>query len=165
MGFSIPAAISAKLSFPTRQVVSLVGDGGFLMSGFECLNAVRWGAKIIVVVFRDGAWGLIKEAQRRVYRRTPFTQIPNPDFQLLAQSFGMRYVHIANDTDTEQGLNKALAAGSPALIEVNVDYAEPPPYVKGAGPQMFRNLPPRLKVGVALRFAKRWFFPPRTMQP
>jgi acetolactate synthase-1/2/3 large subunit len=165
MGFSIPAAISAKLSFPTRQVVSLVGDGGFLMSGFECLNAVRWGAKILVVVFRDGAWGLIKEAQRRVYRRTPFTQLPNPDFQILAQSFGMEYVRIASDTDTENGLNKALVAGSPALIEVNVDYAEPPPYVKGAGPQMFRNLPPRLKVGVALRFAKRWFFPPRTMQP
>ena len=165
MGFSIPAAISAKLSFPTRQVVSLVGDGGFLMSGFECLNAVRWGAKILVVVFRDGAWGLIKEAQRRVYRRTPFTQLPNPDFQILAQSFGMEYVRIASDTDTENGLNKALVAGSPALIEVNVDYAEPPPYVKGAGPQMFRNLPSRLKVGVALRFAKRWFFPPRTMRP
>ena len=162
MGFSIPAAISAKLAFPTRQVVSLVGDGGFLMSGFECLNAVRWGAKIIVVVFRDGAWGLIKEAQRRVYRRTPFTQIPNPDFQLLAQSFGMRYVRIANDSDTEPGLSQTLAAGVPALVDVNVSYAEPPPYVKGAGPQMFRNLPPRLKVGVALRFAKRWFFPPQT---
>ena len=162
MGFSIPAAISAKLAFPTRQVVSLVGDGGFLMSGFECLNAVRWGAKIIVVVFRDGAWGLIKEAQRRVYRRTPFTQIPNPDFQLLAQSFGMRYVRIANDSDTEPGLSQALAAGVPALVDVNVSYAEPPPYVKGAGPQMFRNLPPRLRVGVALRFAKRWFFPPQT---
>jgi acetolactate synthase-1/2/3 large subunit len=162
MGFSIPAAISAKLAFPTRQVVSLVGDGGFLMSGFECLNAVRWGTKIIVVVFRDGAWGLIKEAQRRVYRRTPFTQIPNPDLQLLAQSFGMRYVRIANDSDTELGLSHALAAGVPALVDVNVSYTEPPPYVKGAGPQMFRNLPPRLRVGVALRFAKRWFFPPQT---
>jgi len=160
MGFSIPAAISAKLAFPTRQVVSLVGDGGFLMSGFECLNAVRWGAKIIVVVFRDGAWGLIKEAQRRVYRRTPFTQIPNPDFQLLAQSFGMKYVRVANDTDIELGLNQALAAEPPALVEVNVDYAEPPPYVKGAGPQMFRNLPPRLRASVALRFAQRWLFPP-----
>jgi acetolactate synthase-1/2/3 large subunit len=160
MGFSIPTAISAKLAFPTRQVVSLVGDGGFLMSGFECLNAVRWGAKIIVVVFRDGAWGLIKEAQRRVYRRTPFTQIPNPDFQLLAQSFGMKYVRVANDTDIELGLNQALAAEPPALVEVNVDYAEPPPYVKGAGPQMFRNLPPRLRASVALRFAQRWLFPP-----
>src|SRR5207248_2201155 len=64
MGFSIPAAIAAKLAFPQRQVVSLVGDGGFLMSGFECLNALRWKSKITVIVFRDGAWGLIKEAQK-----------------------------------------------------------------------------------------------------
>ena len=162
MGFSIPAAISAKLAFPARRVVSLVGDGGFLMSGFECLNAVRWGAKIIVVVFRDGAWGLIKEAQRRVYRRSPFTQIPNPDFELLAQGFGMDYVRIATDSDTEAGLNQALAAGASALVEVNVDYAQASSYVGGAGPQMFRNLPPRLKAGIALRFAKRCLFPPRT---
>ena len=47
------------------------------------------------------------------------------------------------------------------LIEVNVDYAEPPPYVKGAGPQMFRNLAPRLKAGIALRLAKRYCFPPQ----
>jgi acetolactate synthase-1/2/3 large subunit len=165
MGFSIPAAISAKLAFPARQVVSLVGDGGFLISGFECLNAVRWGAKIIVVVFRDGAWGLIKEAQRRVYRRTPFTQLPSPDFQILAQSFGMEHVRVTKDTDIELGINQALATEAPTLVEVNIDYAEPPPYVKGAGRQMFRNLPPRLKAGVALRFAKRWFFPPRTKQP
>ena len=123
---------------------------------------MRWGAKIIVVVFRDGAWGLIKEAQRRVYRRSPFTQIPSPDFQHLAESFGMDYVQIAKDTDIEPGLNQALADGTSVLVEVNVDYAEPPPYVKGAGPQMFRNLAPRLKAGIALRFAKRCLFPPRT---
>ena len=68
------------------------------MSGFECLNAVRWGAKIIVVVFRDGAWGLIKEAQRRVYRRTPFSEIPSPDFQHLAQSLGIKCVQVTKDT-------------------------------------------------------------------
>jgi hypothetical protein len=115
-----------------------------------------------VVIFQDRAWGLIKEAQRRVYRRTPFTRIPNPDFQLLAQSFGMKYVRAANDADIELALNQALAAEPPTLVEVNVDYAEPPPYVKGAGPQIFHNLPPRLRTSVALRIAKRWLFPPRT---
>jgi len=161
MGFSIPAAVAAKLAFPSRQVVSLVGDGGFLMSGFECLNAVRWGAKIIVVVFRDGAWGLIKEAQRRVYRRTPFSEIPSPDFQHLAQSLGIKCVQVTRDPDIEPGLGEALAAETSVLVEVQVNYAEPPPYVKGAGPQMFRNLAPRLKAAVALRFARRCLFPPR----
>jgi acetolactate synthase-1/2/3 large subunit len=162
MGFSIPAAIAAKLAFPDLQVVSLVGDGGFLMSGFESLNAVRWGAKIIIVVFRDGAWGLIKEAQKRVYRRTPFTSIPNPDFQQLALSLGMTHIPVSRGTDIDSSLAAALAATSPVLVEVNVDYAEPPPYVKGAGPQMFRNLAPRLKAGIALRLAKRFFSPPRS---
>jgi acetolactate synthase-1/2/3 large subunit len=161
MGFSIPAAIGAKLASPSRQVVSLVGDGGFLMSGFELLNAVRWDAKIITVIFRDGAWGLIKEAQRRVYRRTPFTGIPGPDFRQMALSLGLKYVHIAKDADVRPGLDEALAAQSAGLIEVNIDYAEPPPYVQGAGPQMFRNLSPKLKAGVALRLAKRCCFPPR----
>jgi acetolactate synthase-1/2/3 large subunit len=165
MGFSIPAAIAAKLAFPTRQVVSLVGDGGFLMSGFEALNAVRWGTNIIVAVFRDGAWGLIKEAQRRIYRRTPFTGIPSPDFRHLALSLGMTHIQIGVDTDIESGLDKAVREKSPVLLEVNVDYTEPPPYVKGAGPQMFRNLEPRLKAEVALRLAKRCCFPPQFFEP
>jgi acetolactate synthase-1/2/3 large subunit len=160
MGFSIPAAIAARLAFPTRQVVSLVGDGGFLMSGFECLNAARWRAKIIVVVFRDGAWGLIREAQRRVYRRTPFTEVPSPDFQHLARSLAMKCVQVARDADIEPGLDEVLAAVTSVLVEVNVDYAEPPPYVKGAGPQMFHNLPLRLKAGVVLRLARHCLFSP-----
>jgi acetolactate synthase-1/2/3 large subunit len=161
MGFSIPAAIAAKLAFPARQVVSLVGDGGFLMSGFESLNAARWKTKIVIVVFRDGAWGLIKEAQQRVYRRTPLTDIPSPDFGHLARGLGLEHVQVNADADIEPALGKALAIKVSVLVEVNVDYAEPPPYVKGAGPQMFRNLSPRLQAGIALRLGKRYCFPPQ----
>jgi len=161
MGFSIPAAIAAKLAHPSQQVVSLVGDGGFLMSGFESLNAVRWNAKIIIVVFRDGAWGLIKEAQQRVYRRTPFTEIPSPDFGSLALGLGLEHIRVGEDADIESGVGRALAATSSVLVEVLVDYAEPPPYVKGAGPQMFRNLAPHLQAGIALRLGKRYCFPPQ----
>ena len=133
MGFSIPSAIAAKLAFPKRQVVSLVGDGGFLMSGFECLNALRWQANITVVVFRDGAWGLIKEAQKRLHRRTPYTDLPNFDLQILAKSFGMNFVRIADETDLARKLSEVFATAGPRLVEVNVDYSQPPPYVKGAG--------------------------------
>jgi acetolactate synthase-1/2/3 large subunit len=156
MGFSIPAAIAAKLAFPNRQVVSLVGDGGFLMSGMESLNAARWGAKIIIVIFRDGAWGLIKEAQRRMYRRTPFTEIPTPDFQHLALGLGMKCISVAADSDAEAGLDEALAAQTSVLLDVKIDYTEAPPYIKGAGRQMFRSLPLKLKTGIAARLAKRF---------
>jgi thiamine pyrophosphate-dependent acetolactate synthase large subunit-like protein len=135
------------------------------MSGFEALNSVRWGANVIVVLFRDGAWGLVKEAQRRVYRRTPFTEIPSPDFRHLALSFGMTHVQIGEAAEIESGLDNAVAAKSPVLLEVHVDYAEAPPYLKGVGPQMFRNLEPRLKAGVVLRMLKRGIFPPPIPKP
>jgi acetolactate synthase-1/2/3 large subunit len=162
MGFSIPAAIAAKLTFPRRQVVSLVGDGGFLMSGFECLNALRWKANITVIVFRDGAWGLIKEAQKRLHLRTPYTDLPNFDLQILAKSFGVKFVRIANEIDMERKLSETISTDEPCLVEVNVDYSQPPPYVKGAGPQMFQNLPMRVKTAVGLRYVKRLVFPPET---
>ena len=162
MGFSIPAAIAAKLAFPQRQVVSLVGDGGFLMSGFECLNALRWKANITVMVFRDGAWGLIKEAQKRLHLRTPYTDLPNLDLQILAKSFGVKFVRIANEIDMKRELSETIATDEPCLVEVNVDYSQPPPYVKGAGPQMFQNLPLRVKTAVGLRYVKRLVFPPGT---
>ncbi len=162
MGFSIPAAIAAKLAFPQRQVVSLVGDGGFLMSGFECLNALRWKANVTAIVFRDGAWGLIKEAQKRLHLRTPYTDLPNFDLQILAKSFGVKFVRIANEIDMERKLSETIATDEPCLVEVNVDYSQPPPYVKGAGPQMFQNLPLRVKTAVGLRYIKRLVFPPGT---
>jgi acetolactate synthase-1/2/3 large subunit len=165
MGFSIPAAIAAKLAFPQRQVVSLVGDGGFLMTGFECLNALRWKANITVIVFRDGAWGLIKEAQKRLHIRTPYTDLPNFDLQILAKSFGVKFVRIADETEMERRLSESIATDEPCLVEVNVDYSQPPPYVKGAGPQMFQNLPLRVKTAVGLRYIKRLVFPPGTKKP
>jgi acetolactate synthase-1/2/3 large subunit len=162
MGFSIPAAIAARLAFPQRQVVSLVGDGGFLMTGFECLNAVRWQAGVIIIVFRDGAWGLIQEAQKRLHVRTPFTDLPQPDYAPLAKSFGLPFIRIANEVGMEGSLAAAMGAGQPCLVGVNVDYSQAPPYVKGAGPQMFHRLPLRLKAGVGLRYLKRRLFPPGT---
>ena len=73
----------------------------------------------------------------------------------------MRFVRIARDEEIESGLAEAIAADGPVLVDVNVDYSESPPYVKGAGRQMFRNLPFRLQAGVALRLGKRHLFPPK----
>ena len=159
MGFSIPSAISAKLAFPGRQVVSLVGDGGFLMSGFECLNAVRLDARITVVVFRDGAWGLVKDAQQRIHRRAPFTELPTPDLQSLAKGFGMEYVAIESDDAIGTGLTDAMACRGACLLDVKVGYETSPPYVKGTAQQMFGNLSLTMRARLAARYAKRILFP------
>ena len=159
MGFSIPAAIAAKLAHPERQVVSLVGDGGFLMSGFECLNAVKLKLGVVIVVFCDGAWGLIQDAQRRVYRRAAFTEIANPNYRLLAESLGMTHVQIASDRDIEGGLDAVLAQSGSCLVEVNVQYTHSPDYVIGASPQLFKSLPLNVQFNVARRFVSRCVWP------
>lgn len=155
MGFAIPAALGAKLAHPGRQVVALVGDGGFLISASECLNAARWKTPIVVVVFDDGAWGAIREAQRRVYRTTPYTALPRPDYRQLAAGFGLRYIGVDSDAEIETALSKALEADEACLLQVRVDYSEAAPYVRGAGPQMFRQLPLRQKAGIVWRYLAR----------
>lgn len=160
MGFSVPAAIAVKLARPDTKVVSLVGDGGFAMSGFECLTAVKMNIGIVVIVFADGHWGMIRDAQKRGYRRTPFTKIAAPDYKTLAESFGMSYVAIMKDAEIEEGIVQALQASGTCLVEVKVNYSESPQYVKGAGRQMFLNLPFSLKAMIAGRLIKRFMFRP-----
>lgn len=112
----------------------------------------------ITALFWIGYFRLEQGSQRRVYRRTPFTGISSPDFGHLVLGLGLQYVR--TDADIEPALTQALAADTSVLVEVNVNYAVPPPYIQGAGRQMFRNLPARLQTGIALRLAKRHCFPP-----
>src|SRR5690606_34715765 len=68
MGFSIPAAIAAKLSYPERQVIALVGDGSLAMTMGELETAVREQAPLVIVVMNDGGYGNIRQEQQLHYR-------------------------------------------------------------------------------------------------
>lgn len=157
MGFSIPCAIGSKFGSPARRVVSVVGDGGFLMSGFECLTAVRQRLQICFVVFVDGEWGLIAEAQEQGYRRRVCTELYNPEYSLLAQSFGMAFEKIAHNGEVEEKLRRALLSEGPCLVQVDVRYAEPSRYVRGAIPQFRQRLPLKTTLRVAARWLSRYF--------
>jgi len=159
MGFSIPAAIAAKLAAPGKQVVSLIGDGGFLLNGLECINAVRWDVDILVIVFRDGAWGLVREAQKRMYRRTPLTTIDSPDLALMARSLGMAFTQIKCDADVDRALDEVFSADGPRLVDLMVNYSETPPYAKAAGARMFGRLPLRLRLSTGGRYLCRCLSP------
>lgn len=156
MGFSIPAAIAAKLASSGRPVVSLIGDGGFLFSGMELLTAVRMKIGIIVIIFHDGALGLIETAQQRLYRRPSCSRLINPDYRLLAQSFGIRYIPINNDMEIEGCLDQAFGSDGPVIIDANVSYKYPPMYLKGASWSMYNQLPLRLKMRILQRYIKKW---------
>ena len=89
MGYSVPAAVGAKIAFPDRMVVSLVGDGGFLMTGQEIATAFHHGVAPIVLVFNNQMYGTIRMHQERAHPyRVSGTALTNPDFAKYIEAFG-----------------------------------------------------------------------------
>ena len=89
MGYSVPAAVGAKVAFPDRMVVSMVGDGGFMMTGQEIATAFHHGVAPIVLVFNNQMYGTIRMHQERAYPwRVSGTALTNPDFGKYIEAFG-----------------------------------------------------------------------------
>lgn len=124
MGFSLPGAIGAKLARPASQVVAVCGDGGFLMNVQEMETAVRLGTKITVMLWVDNAYGLIAWKQDNQFGRHTDLDFGNPDFELLARSFGWHAEKVQSSTELAGALERALAAPEPALVIIPIDYAE-----------------------------------------
>lgn len=121
MGFGIPAALGAKTAHPSKPVVTVVGDGCFLMSGMELATAVQEKLPIVVVLINDSSLTLIKAIQQRRYEsRFLGVDLHNPDFGLFAQAFGVRSWRARNDAEFEKALGEALDRHEPGLIEVQV---------------------------------------------
>ncbi|WGW11109.1 thiamine pyrophosphate-binding protein [Saxibacter everestensis] len=124
MGFGVPAAIAAGLVFPERQVLSVAGDGCFLMNGQELATAVGYGAKIIVLIVDNGCYGTIRLHQERDYPGRPSgTSLTNPDFAELAKSYGAFGARVETTAQFEDAFVKALAADGPAVLHLLTDPA------------------------------------------
>ncbi len=119
MGYGIPAALGAKAALPGRTVVAVVGDGCFLMSAMELATAVQERLPVVVVLVNDGALTLIKATQHRRYgERYIGVDLQNPDFELLARSFGVAYRRADDDATFEAVLREGIGLEGPVLIEV-----------------------------------------------
>lgn len=122
MGYSIPAAIAAKLCHPKRQVVAFAGDGCFLMNGQELATLKQLGLKIIVFVVNNGMYGTIRMHQERHYPgRVIATDLTNPDFTLLAKAYGLVGLSVERTDEFLPALDRALFEQGPALIELKPD--------------------------------------------
>src|SRR4030043_2403699 len=124
MGFAIPAAISAKLLYPEKNVIAGVGDGGFLMSMFEINTAIRLGLNFVCLIFNDGGYGLIEWKERLRYGGDFFVKFNNPDFVKLAESFGARGYRVTTENELLPVIKDALVQKVPAIIDCPVDYSE-----------------------------------------
>jgi len=156
MGYAAPALVAAKLAFPLRQVIGVVGDGSFLMTGQELLTASRLGLDPLVVLFNDGELGIIRAAQEKLFRRTSSVELRNPDFAALAKAYGADYFCISADREIEGVLKQALASRRLALVDAHVEYREATRYFQGASAAVIGRMPLLQKLRMAGRLARRW---------
>lgn len=121
MGYGVPAAIGAKLSDPGRVVVSLVGDGGLMMTGQELETAVREEAPVVVIAFHNRLYGTIAQHQARVYGRLAATGIGQIDLASWARSLGAWSASVSASDQLGDAISDALRSGAPALVAVATD--------------------------------------------
>lgn len=122
MGYAVPAAIGAKITFPERTVIGLVGDGGFLMTGQEIATAFQDGVAPVILVFNNGMYGTIRMYQERAYPgRVSGTKLTNPDFTKFIEAFGGHGAVVEKDGELVPAFQRAVASGKPAVIEIRMN--------------------------------------------
>ncbi|MFZ5653087.1 MAG: acetolactate synthase large subunit [Pseudomonadota bacterium] len=124
MGFALPGAIAASLVHPRRRVLGIAGDGGFLMNVQEMETAARLGSNIVILVWEDRGYGLISWKQDNEFQRHTDLSFGNPDWLLLARSFGWHGHLCANSRDLRATLEAAFAEPGPSLVAIPIDYRE-----------------------------------------
>lgn len=124
MGIAVPGAIAAKLLFPERRVVAVTGDGGFLMNSQELETAVRLGLPLVILVWRDDSYGVIRWKQMVRFGRISSVDFGNPDLVSYANSFGARGYRVTELSELRPILAEALKSPLPVVIDCPVDYSE-----------------------------------------
>jgi acetolactate synthase-1/2/3 large subunit len=122
MGYGVPAAVALKRLHPARQVISLNGDGDFLMNGQEFATAVQYGLPIIVIICDNACYGTIRMHQERHYpARVIGTELRNPDFAAYAAAFGGFGARVEKTADFPAAFDAAVASALPAIIHLMID--------------------------------------------
>lgn len=124
MGIAVPGAIAAKLLFPQRRIVAVTGDGGFLMNSQELETAMRLELPIVILVWRDNGYGVIRWKQQLRFGRTSGTEFGNPDLVRYAQSFGAAGYRVTELSELQSILREAFQQNVPTVIDCPIDYRE-----------------------------------------
>tara|TARA_B100001971_G_C18160201_1_gene520942 strand:- start:544 stop:1164 length:621 start_codon:yes stop_codon:yes gene_type:complete len=124
MGFALPGAIAANLVAPQQRVLAICGDAGFLMNVQEMATARRMNSNIVAMVWEDNAYGLIAWKQTDHFGKHTDLAFNNPDWALLAQSFGWHGHMVNSSRDLVETLETAFTEQGPSLVVVPIDYRE-----------------------------------------
>lgn len=124
MGIGVPGAIAAKLVAPNQTALAVMGDAGFMMNSQEIETALRIGTSIIILIWNDGRYGLIKWHQLRRFGRDSHIDFTNPDFVKYAESFGAKGYRVKSAGELVPTLRQAIADDTVVVIDCPVDYSE-----------------------------------------
>ncbi|MGD0467492.1 MAG: thiamine pyrophosphate-binding protein [Terriglobales bacterium] len=134
MGYAVPAALGAALACPDRQVISLAGDGAFLMTGLELLTARQLNLPVMVLVLRDRELAQIAQFQQIALGQKTCSELPDYDLASICRGVGVEYLALRRNTDVEAILKQALTltgSGRPVVVEVAIDYSQKTYFTRG----------------------------------
>lgn len=124
MGIAVPGAVAAHLLFPSRRVVVVTGDGGFLMNASELETAVRLQLPIVILIWRDNGYGVIRWKQMLRFSRTSSVDFDNPDLVAYVRAFGAAGFRVEGPSELTPILHEAFTVKRLAVIDCPVDYGE-----------------------------------------
>ena len=135
LGYGFATALGVKVAHPDKPVVAIAGDGGFMFNVQELATAVQYKIGLVTVIFNSNSFSNVKRQQQEWFgNRTIASDLVNPDFVKLAQSFGAAGLRVNSPQDLRAALRRAFAEPGPTLIEV--------PVGQMASPWEFIILPP-----------------------
>ena len=121
LGFAFPASLGAKLARPHSPVVCLTGDGGFQYNMQELATAAQYGISTVVVIFNDNAWGVLKQRQEENFNgRMIGTELVNPDFIKLFESYGFEGTRVSTVNEMVNALGSAMGSDRLQFIEAQI---------------------------------------------
>ena len=144
MGYSVPAALGAALACPDRPVVSLPGDGAFLMTGLELLTAAQLKLPVLVLVLRDRELAQIAQFQQTALGRKTCSELPDYKLPGFCEAVAAEYLALSRNADIEPVLQKArelAKTGSPVVVEVAIDYSRKTYFTSGVVRTNLARLP------------------------
>jgi acetolactate synthase-1/2/3 large subunit len=124
MGQTLPGAIAAHMVYPERKVLSIAGDGDFMMNVQEMETARRLNANLTILIWEDGGYGLISWKQDDEFDRHTALSFGNPDWLKLADAFGWTGTSVERAEDLQAALSEALDTPGPSLVVIPIDYSE-----------------------------------------
>lgn len=122
MGFSLPAAIGAKLGCPEKTVIAIIGDGGFQMTIQELGTILQSKVDVKIVILNNNFLGMVRQWQELFFeQRYAFTEIQNPDFVAIAKGYGVDAHRIDKREELDAGIERLLKSSGASLLEVVVE--------------------------------------------